>query len=63
MADWPRRCFEAEWKLNQAKSYEEWKRLLLKKYMPEDHKQNKRYELSPNVLRVGDDVDQFFDGI
>lgn len=38
MADRPRRWFEAEWELNQAGSYEEWKTFLLKKYMPEDYK-------------------------
>lgn len=29
--------------------------------MPEDYKQNERFELSQKVLRIGDDVDQFFD--
>lgn len=61
MADRPRRWFEAEWELNQARPYQEWKALLLKKYMPEDYKQNKGFELPQKVLRVGDGVGQFFD--
>lgn len=61
MADRPSSWYEAEWKLNQARSYEVWKTVLLKRYMPEDYKQNKQYELSLKVLHVVDDVNQFFD--
>lgn len=61
MADSPRRWFEAEWKINQNRSYDQWKQILFKKYMSEEYKQNKRFELSQKVLRIGVNVNKFFD--
>lgn len=33
---------------------------MIKKYLPEDYKQNRKYELSQKVFKLGEDVDQFF---
>lgn len=57
----PRHWFESKWEISLIHSYGDWKSILLEKNLPKHYKQNKRYELSQKVLKVDEDVDQFFD--
>lgn len=61
LAEKPRQWFEAEWEIHQTREYSDWKILLMRKYFSENYEELKRAELSQKILKVGDDVDSFFD--
>ncbi|XP_055348325.1 probable splicing factor, arginine/serine-rich 7 [Paramacrobiotus metropolitanus] len=57
----PRRYFEGLWPVNKSYSYDQWKSVLVERFLPEDYEMIKRLELSKKVFKKGMDINQFLD--